>query len=343
MSNVAILQATHFTLENKKSISVVIPNYNGEALLPQILPDLYTALKATGLSYEVIVSDDCSPDGSVALLEREYPEVKLIKSKINQGFSPTINKGIFAAQYDLILLLNSDVKLTPDYFKRQLAYFDDKDTFGVMGRIIGWDDEVIQDGGKFPSFHGVKIKTSGNYIPEHPKDGDRLYSMYLSGANALVSREKIMQLGGFDELFAPFYVEDVELSLRAWRIGWKCFYEHNAVCRHKTSVTIKSKSSKTQIRKIYYRNKMFLHALHLQGGKLFLWHLQLIPETLIHFVTGRLWYFSSLKMFFSSGNKIRASKEQFQSLAQKLNGLLSVHEVVNKILISLKNIPVKRL
>lgn len=342
MSNVAILQATHSALENKKGISVVIPNYNGEVLLPQILPHAYEALKSTGLLYEIIVSDDCSTDGSTALLEKEYPEIRLIKSSVNKGFSPTINKGIFAAQYDLILLLNSDVKLTPDYFKHQLAYFDDKGTFGVMGRIIGWDDEVIQDGGKYPSFHGVKIKTSGNYIPEEPKEGDRLYSMYLSGANALVSREKIMQLGGFDELFAPFYVEDVELSLRAWRIGWKCFYEHNAVCRHKTSVTIKSKSSKTQIRKIYYRNKMLLHALHLQGGKLLLWHLQLIPETLIHLVTGRLWYFSSLKMFFSSGKKIRESKQRFQSLAQKLNGLLSVDEAVNKILISLKSIPIKR-
>jgi GT2 family glycosyltransferase len=342
MGNVAILQATHTLLENKKGISVVIPNYNGEELLPQVLPPLYAALNATGLAYEVIVSDDASTDSTVAFLEKEYPEITLLTSTLNRGYSPAINKGIFSAQYDLILLLNSDVKLTPDYFKNQLTYFNDSDTFGVMGRIIGWEDDVIQDGGKYPSFHGVKIKTSGNYVPEDPKENDRLYSMYLSGANALVSREKIMQLDGFDEAFAPFYIEDVELSIRAWRLGWKCFYEHNAVCRHKTSATIKSKSSKNQVRKIYYRNKMLLHALHLQGGKLLLWHLQLIPEALIHLVTGRLWYFSSLKMFFSSGQKIRASKKRLQVSGEKLNGLLSLDEVVNKILISLKKIPIRK-
>ena len=179
-------------------------------------------------------------------------------SNKNSGFSITINKGIFTAQYDLLLLLNSDVKLSPDYFEKQLKYFDEPDTFGVMGRIAGWDDDKIQDGGKYPNLEWVKIKTSTNFIPINNLVNDNLYSIYLSGANAFVSKEKIITLGGFDELFSPFYIEDVELSIRAWRMGWKCYYEHNAICRHKTSVTIKSKESKRFIKTIYYRNKMFL-------------------------------------------------------------------------------------
>ena len=327
-------------MENSKNkgISVIIPNFNGTLLLPLILPPLFEALNNIQLSYEVIISDDCSTDNSLGFLKKKYPEIILIENSSNKGFSPTINKGIFTAKYDYILLLNSDVKLASNYFENLLPYFEDTDTFGVMGRIIGWDDDAIQDGGKYPSFHGVKIKTSGNYVPLESKPGNRLYSMYLSGANAFISREKINMLGGFDELFAPFYVEDFELSLRAWRMGWKCYYEHNTICRHQTSTTIKNNNRKNFVKAIYYRNKMFLHAIHLEGFKLFLWYVQLIPEIILHIITGRFWFFKSLQMFFSSRKKIQKSRSNFTALTGNKNELLSMKEVVNKITTSLQSV-----
>ncbi len=339
------MHGTHsfYPLINNKGISVVIPNYNGNILLPLILPPLYEALHNTQLSYEVIISDDCSTDTSVLMLQNDYPQVILLQSQLNKGFSPTINKGIFAAKYDYVLLLNSDVKLTPDYFNNLLHYFDEEDTFGVMGRIIGWSDDEIQDGGKYPSFHGVKIKTSGNYIPLESKVGDRLYSMYLSGANALVSREKLIMLGGFDEIFAPFYVEDFELSLRAWRLGWKCYYDHNAVCRHQTSTTIKNKSRENFVKAIYSRNKMFLHAIHLSKNKLFLWYLQLIPEILMHIITGRFWYLKALKMFFNSKKEVESSKMKLVEVSKSTGILNSVNAVCKKILFSLNNVSYKKI
>ena len=307
------------------------------------MPPLLIALGNAELPYEVIISDDASTDDSVLFLQSNYPSFKIIYNKSNAGFSPTINKGIFEAQYDYVLLLNSDVKLSPDYFKPLLRYFEKEDTFGVMGRIVGWDDDIMQDAAKYPSFHGVKIKTTGNYYLENSEIDDRLYSMYLSGANAFVDREKLIALGGFNELFAPFYVEDFELSLRAWRLGWKCYYEHFALCRHQLSVSIKSKNSKAFINTIYYRNKMLMHAMHLQGISTFFWYLQLLPEIIIHFFTGRFYYFKSLKMFFASGKKMRSSKNEFEQLGAKMNKkLLSVKEIANFILSSIKEKEIKR-
>jgi GT2 family glycosyltransferase len=329
-------------MNNIKGISVVIPNYNGVALLPEILPPLYEALQNTQLPYEVIVSDDCSTDNSLALLKEQYPQVDVIENEVNQGFSKTINKGIFKAKYELVLLLNSDVKLTPRFFEKQLPYFELPDTFGVMSKIVGWDDDVVQDGGKYPSFHGTKIKTSGNYVPLQDDNNIKLYSMYLSGANALVSREKIVQLGGFDEIFSPFYVEDFELSLRAWRLGWKCYYEHNAVCRHKTSTTIKNKDSKKFVRKIYNRNKMFLHAIHLPASKKLLWYMQLFVETLAQTAFGKLWYFAAVKSFLQSGGAIKQSKQNLLSVAGGKR-LLSVKEVVKIVLEQINAIAYKRI
>jgi GT2 family glycosyltransferase len=326
-----------------KGISVVIPNYNGRQLLEQVLPSVFVALESSGLPYELIISDDASKDASINFLQKAYPQVKLIGNKTNRGFSPTINEGIRCAKYDYVLLMNSDVKLEPGYFKPLLRYFEKPDTFGVMGRIVGWEDDKIQDAAKYPSFHGAKIKTSGNYYLVNPSENDWLYSMYLSGANAFVDREKLLALGGFDELFAPFYVEDFELSLRAWRLGWKCYYEHFAVCRHQVSTSIRSKSSKAFINGIYYRNKMFMHAMHLQGFRKVLWYLQLIPEILIHLFTARMYYFKSLQLFFSSRKKMMVSQQKFLKLSKAENKtLLDVETVVESILDSVKGKEIKR-
>ena len=265
------------------------------------------------------------------MIAEKYPEIILVESTTNKGFSPTINKGIIASKYEYLLLLNNDVKLEANYFKPLLRYFELPDTFGVMGRIIGWNDNRIQDGGKYPQFHGAKIKTSGNYIPVSDTHNGYMYSMYLSGANALVSGEKLIQLGGFDELFAPFYVEDFELSVRAWRLGWKCYYEHEAICRHKLSVTIKSKNKKKYINRIYYRNKMYLHAIHLEGIELFFWYLQLFPEIAIRLLSGRFYFLKSVTDFLSTLKKMKASKSAFNQLASAKGKMIPFKETVKAI------------
>ena len=317
-------------------ISVIIPNYNGEGLLPQVLPTVLIALNNSGVSFEIIVVDDCSSDGSRQLLKEKFSEVKVLQNEINSGFSVTSNRGIRAAEYDWVLLLNSDVKLESDYFIPLLKYTERSNVFGVMGRINGWEDDKIQDGAKYPFFHGVKIKTSGNYLLENKKDmANGLFSMYLSGANAFMNKKHFLAFGGFNELFSPFYVEDFELSLRAWRLGYDCYYDYNAVCRHKISSTIVSGNKKRNIKKIYNRNKMYLHAIHLNGGKRLLWFFQLAGESFIHLITLKWSYIKSVFLFLTSYKKIIDSRKRLQQIAGE-EKLLSVNEVVDKILLSLK-------
>jgi GT2 family glycosyltransferase len=318
-------------LKETRGISVVIPNYNGVTLFPQTLPPLFAALKRSLLPYEVIIVDDCSTDDSVALLTRDYPEVRVIVNKVNRGFSPTINTGIREAVYDLVLLLNSDVKLEPDYFVYLIPYFESADTFGVMGQIVNWDDDRIQDGAKLPTFQGAKIKTFKNFLPSETPVQPGLLTMYLSGAETLVSKEKLKLLGGFDEIFAPYYIEDYELSLRAWRLGWKCYYDHRSVCRHKTSSSIKSKSRKQHIQTIYYRNKMFLHAIHLSSFQMMFYYPQIFFECLVRVVSFRFHYVNSIKLFFHGRRKCKESKRRFEELAAKVGTNLTLAQVAKKI------------
>lgn len=320
-----------------QGISVVIPNYNGAKLFPETLPTVYSALYHIHLQFEIIVSDDCSTDNSISYLQKNFPEIKIVSNKKNSGFSVTANNGIRNAQFDLVLLLNSDVKLEPDYFVHQLKYFEHNDTFGVMGRIVGWNDDIIQDGAKYPSFHGVKIKTSGNYLLEDKEEmKEGLYTMYLSGANALLDRKKFLEIDGFNELFSPFYVEDFEFSLRAWRRGWKCYYDYQSVCRHQTSTTIQSKNRKNYIKKIYNRNKMFLHGIHLPAGKRYIYYFQLFFEALAKLVTANFYFIQSIFLFINSYSEVQKSRKQLLK-GEEGKRHLSVNEVAGFIQSSIKN------
>ncbi|MEO7801294.1 MAG: glycosyltransferase [Ginsengibacter sp.] len=324
----------------EKGISTIIPNYNGRLLLEVILPPLIVSLTNSGLKFEVIVVDDCSSDDSISFLEQDFERIKIIKNRVNKGFSYSMNKGINASQFSLLFFLNSDVIVTPAYFETQLPYFEKPDTFGVMGRMIGWEDDHIQDGGKYPYFELAKIKTSGNYIPADSAAGQKLYSMYLSGANALVSRQKVLLLNGFDEIYSPFYVEDYDLSLRAWRLDWKCYYDHFAVCRHKISVSIKSAASKKHVAKIYNRNKMILHAIHLHGVQKVFWFMQLLLEAIFRTITFQWYYTRALWLFGNNAKNIENSKKAFEAVSFKQGKNNSVREVVTFIRTSLatKNI-----
>jgi GT2 family glycosyltransferase len=318
-------------------ISVVIPNFNGVKLFPHTLCTVIAALENSGKPSEIIVVDDCSTDTSISYLEKNYPAINVIKNDSNQGFSLSANKGIRMAKYDKVLLLNSDVKLTPNYFLNQYHYFDKPDTFGVMGRIIGWDDEIIQDGAKYPAFHGAKIKTSGNYILRNKQIMRKgLYSMYLSGANAFIDKEKFIAIGGFNEAFSPFYIEDYELSLRAWRLGFKCYYDYDSICKHKISTSINKNNKKSFVDIIYNRNKMILHALHLEGPRKLLWYFQLGLESLIQLVMLRGKYLKSLRLFLSSRKKIKDAKRHFYTCTENCNNAKTVSQVAIFILDDIK-------
>jgi GT2 family glycosyltransferase len=158
-----------------------------------------------------------------------------------------------------------------------------------------------------------------------------LYTMYLSGAETLVSKEKLQMLGGFDEIFAPYYIEDYELSLRAWRLGWKCYYDHRAVCRHKTSSSIRSKARKQHIQTIYYRNKMFLHAIHLNSFQMLIYYPQIFFECLVRLVSFRFHYVNSIWLFFKGRMKCKDSKARFEKVAKKVGTNLTLAQVAKKI------------
>ena len=320
------------------SISVVIPNYNGIDLLKVNIPAIYNALNLSKLPYEIIVADDASTDASISFLEKTYSDIKIIRNEVNQGFAPTANKGIFACNNKLVFMVNSDVLLTSDYFSPQLKYFEDSDTFGVMGRIIGLDNDKIQDAGKIQNKNGLKIGSDHNKFPT-TQTNDWFPSLYLSGANALMNREKLLALGGFDEIYKPFYGEDLDLSLRAWKVGWKCYYEHNSICRHPNSVTINKYNNKKKIRIVIYKNRFLMHFIHLSGLKKLGWNLWLVGQLIVKILTWRKEFLLGFQEFLKLIPAAKKSKENLFLLSKKTRIAKSNKEVYKFIDDAINKIP----
>ncbi len=310
------------------SVSVVIPNYNGRELLESNLPSVYNALMSSGITdFEVIIPDDASNDDSVLFIRKNYPEIILVEHNVNNGFSSNTNSGIRLADKELVLILNNDVKLTDGYFRPLLSYFGKPDTFGVMGRIMDENSEKVRDGAKFPGYSFGRIGSTLNYTSN---DQTSLPSLFLSGANALIHRKKLIELGGFNELFDPYYCEDADLGLRAWRAGYKCYYEHNAVCSHPLSSTIRKEPGK-KVRITARRNKMILHYLHLDDLELSYYLSALFLKTFFRGILFDSDHVVAWSMFRRSLRTCRASKATFRDLCRNKNIDLSAGDIVRAI------------
>ncbi|ADY53336.1 glycosyl transferase family 2 [Pseudopedobacter saltans DSM 12145] len=327
-----------------KSISVIIPNYNGRELLSEILPYTEKALE-TIPEHEIIIVDDCSSDDSVTFIQQNHPHILLLQNEKNSGFSSTVNRGLKAASKDLVFILNSDAKIFPDYFIHQLPYFDSDETFGVNGMIINWDNDEKQSGGKLLRFNALKIISNINYYLTAADEHVWYKTMFLSGTNILLDRKKALQINGLDELFDPFYVEDIELSLRALRMGWKLYYEPKSICRHHISKTIQSYHKRNFIQYLNIRNKFFMHCIHLSVPQLIGWFFLTITTSFLRIFIGNVNYLKAFFAFMKNYKGVIKSRNSFHNIANSFlgkNNLRPTKAVLKELSEEIAQYPIKK-
>jgi len=246
------------------SLSVVIPNYNGTALLEKYLPPLKQALSAHVAKFEIIVVDDASSDNSVEFLQREHPDVTVLVNEANLGFGGTMNRGIHVAQGEILLSLNSDVLVDSDIFTVALARFSDSKLFAVVPNII--DPRSGYNQAVYRLKPGVCWYTD-TCLQTVPAEEDVPLFFACAGA-CFYDRSKLLELGGFDPVFSPFYVEDVDLSYQAWKRGWSCLLEPSVSVYHFSNSTIEQYHRKRKIKFLTARNKTYFMWMNITDSSL---------------------------------------------------------------------------
>jgi GT2 family glycosyltransferase len=275
-------------------ISVVIPNYNGENLLRQNLPKVIAAIKNHDGEKEIIVTDDVSIDQSkevVNEIKKEYKDFKItfLEASKNRGFSSNVNGAVHRATGEIIILLNTDVSPNEDFLKPLLKNFKDKKVFavGCLERSIESDGNVVLRGRGVGSWkRGFLIHQRGEVNNEN--------TLWVSGGSGAFRKEIWDKLRGFNSLYDPFYWEDIDLSYRALKSGYKVLFEPDSVVKHEHEKgAIKSRYSSSEVKEIAYRNQFIFTWLNLTDGRLLFLHCAFIPYHLIKTLLKRDFLFVS--------------------------------------------------
>jgi GT2 family glycosyltransferase len=197
-------------------------SWNSQSMLEESLPPLLESVREDGGNHEIIVVDNNSTDGTDEYIRRRFPAVRLVSSEQNVYFGAGIRLGIEAATRDILVLMNSDTVVHPGFLSPLLSALSDPAVFGVASEVVRREpQQCCETGNTHAHFNGMHLEWRHDPISglEH---GSHYPVFWLHRGLFAVDRRKYTWLGGFDSLYDPLYMEDVDLSYRAWKVGWKC-------------------------------------------------------------------------------------------------------------------------
>ena len=227
-----------------QDVTVVVPNYNGQKFIGNCLNSLRKQNKA---DFTVILVDNGSTDNSVALVQEQYPEVKLIRLLENTGFCKAVNEGIIASQTDYVILLNNDTEVEADFVTELTKAIKARPkTFSCAAKMIQYDNRnLIDDAGNFYSALGWAY-ADGKGQAETLFAKERKIFSACAGA-AIYRRETFDEIGLFDEEHFA-YLEDTDIGYRAQIFGYNNWFVPSARVYHMGSATSGSRYNQFKTR-----------------------------------------------------------------------------------------------
>jgi O-antigen biosynthesis protein len=218
--------------------SVVIPTYNGRALLERCLESIARHRPSDPAhSIEVIVADDASTDGTAQWLAHAHPDVRVVALERNGGFCAAANAGIAAARGRFIQLLNNDTEVTERWIEAGIEPFSDPAIGSVaplvlvrsdLGRVDSAGDSYALTGWPTKRGHGQPRELFAARFPEEV--------FGASGSSAFYRTAALRRVGDFDPLLGSYY-EDIDLAFRLRWAGYRSRFTSRCVIHHDVSAT----------------------------------------------------------------------------------------------------------
>ncbi|MFQ5721406.1 MAG: glycosyltransferase family 2 protein [Candidatus Aminicenantales bacterium] len=223
-------------------LSIIIVNWNTKSLLKQCLESIKAHTKK--ISYEIIVVDNSSTDGSADMVEANFPEVILIKNEKNLGYGQANNQALVRAQGKYVLFLNSDVAVNDNCLDEMFEFMENHPQVGASACKLTYPDGRLQHSCRqFPSFKvfflmliGLravfpKMKIFQKYMMLDWDHSDLREVDQIMGSFMFVRKDSLEQIGSFDQRYW-MYFEEVDLCLRLNKAGWKIVHYPYASAVH---------------------------------------------------------------------------------------------------------------
>lgn len=258
-------------------LSVIIVNFNVRVFLENALHSVFKAM--AGIDGEVLVVDNASDDGSVDMVQKKFPAVRLFVNETNKGFAAANNRALKECRGTYILLLNPDTIIQEDTFRVMMDFMDKHPETGLAGcKILNPDGSLeLACRRSFPTpwVAFTKIIGLGALFP-HSRwfgkynlsylDPDQTYSVdALSGSFMFVRRSVYEQIGGLDEQFF-MYGEDLDWCYRAQVAGWNISYVHATQIIHYKGESTR-RSGMNEVKLFYEAMRVFVRK-HIRRGVL---------------------------------------------------------------------------
>ena len=226
-------------------VTVVVPNWNGQRFLDTCLSSLRHQIYR---DFEIVLVDNGSSDDSVAFVEENFPEVRIVRLPENGGFTAAVNAGIMASEAEHVVLLNNDTEVDPFWLEALMHAADSRPEVGLFAsKLVDFADRRVLDGaGDALRKSGLPYRVGHGEIDRGQFDEEALVFGACAAA-ALYRRHLFGEIGLFDEDFFS-NCEDGDVSFRAQLAGYRCLYVPGSVVYHIGSASTGGKRSATNTR-----------------------------------------------------------------------------------------------
>ncbi len=252
-------------------ISVIIPTFKNKNILVGNLKHNISFLK----DYEIIVVND-SPEDNLYPDLKDFKNLVLLNNKQNLGFGQSVNKGIKKAKNKFVMLLNDDVILHDQSYKKALAEFKNNRNLFAVTFSQNEKNSITVGRNKLFWRKGLLYHAKS----DHLQPG---LTAWAEGGSCMIDKDKFVQLGGFNKLYYPFYWEDIDLSYQAWKLGYQIIFDPDILVTHWHESTIGKYFSPKQIKQVAYKNQFTFIWKNIVNPYLFLKHILLLPYNLVYF------------------------------------------------------------
>jgi len=282
-------------------LSIIIPSFNTKNLLKECLSSVEQSMASGSrpLSYEIIVVDNASSDGSVEMTRKKFPETIIIENKKNLGYGKANNQAAAKAKGKYLLLLNSDAKALKDAIPQLYTFMEANNNVQVAGgRLLNSDGSPQPSCGPHYSLPVIlgALFLRGDYWGLTRYSGKTVKKVdWVSGACLCIERKAFEKIGGFDEEIF-MYMEEVELLYRAKEKGYQTYFYPGAEFIHQGSASLKE--AKKPIEQLY-KGFIYFYKKHKSGAQLFILQIMLLVKAGIGVGAGFLMRDKELQRVYS--------------------------------------------
>ena len=287
-------------------VDILILNYNGRDLMKEYLPSVCEAAEKSAHECRVHVVDNQSTDGSIEMLRKDFDSVRLHQAPENKVLC-SYNDVVKELDSDVVILLNNDIKVEPDFADYLVAPFNDRKVMFVAPMLKNFDGSY--NGGKsiIRSEYGV-IKMVVD--EENSSNGGQTRAI----STGAFRRSDFVDLGGFDDLYLPGIWEDVDLCFHGLKRGLKGLYEPRSVIWHDESTTFNREYGAKKKMCLAHRNMFLFFWKNIHDPALIASHILFLPLRLVYSVlSGKpemaQGFFMALKKLPEALKKRQADKE----------------------------------